>query len=59
MHVKAIIVHGVEELMVHLILVSNLSIHPDRAPQTLSVLTPTIFHKPDDSTVAMQRSAVA
>lgn len=58
MHVKAVIVYDVEELMARLILVFSLSIHHDRAPQMLC-LTPTIFHQHDGSTVAMQRSAVA
>lgn len=56
MHVKAVRVYDVGELMARLILVSSLSIHRDRAPLSL---TPTIFHQHDDSTVAMQRSAVA
>lgn len=61
MHVEAVIVYDVEELMARLILVSSLSIHRDRAPYMLclTLTAPTVFHQHDGSTVAMQRCAVA
>ncbi len=51
MHVEAVIVYDVEELMARLFIVTE--------PLKRSVLPPTIFHQLDGSTVAMQRSAVA